>query len=151
MLIKDIRRFRRCRAIIRKNLRDLRRAFRLIEQDEFNCHFLRAAGVPFQMTPEIERLCTQIAEKPVAFVILGQNNYSKALLVNELLQKPVLPVEKEGDTRTYWCLISIHGGSKHATAAMKKASKKLPVEVTLNLVDPQRNDLIDSGKADLEK
>ncbi|GAA57631.1 hypothetical protein CLF_112995 [Clonorchis sinensis] len=103
------------------------------------------------MTPEIERLCTQIAEKPVAFVILGQNNYSKALLVNELLQKPVLPVEKEGDTRTYWCLISIHGGSKHATAAMKKASKKLPVEVTLNLVDPQRNDLIDSGKADLEK
>ncbi|TGZ75836.1 hypothetical protein CRM22_000160 [Opisthorchis felineus] len=137
MLTKDIRRFRRCRAIIRKNLRDLRRAFRLIEQDEFNGHFLRAAGVPFQMTPETERLCTQIAEKPVAFVILGQNNYSKALLVNELLQKQVLPVEK-GDTQTYWCLISIHGGSKHATAVMKQAN-------------PLGKDLNDSGRADLEK
>ncbi|CAL8087308.1 unnamed protein product [Calicophoron daubneyi] len=130
---KEVRRFKKHRLIIRKNLKDLRKAYQCIEEDELNERFLRAAGVDYQLSIEDEQLCSQVAENDVAIIILGQDNYAKAAVVNELFQKDLLPI-KSADENSLWRLINIHNGQQNsASLCIKETLSTLDEHMPVNI------------------
>lgn len=122
---KEIRRFKKHRCVIKKSLRDLRKAFRHIEEDEFNAHFLHNSGVDCQLPADVEQQCTQIAEDDIAMIILGQNNYAKAAVFNELLHRDILPTETSDDVGL-WRLVNLHLGLTNSALLCEKQNPPGP-------------------------
>ncbi|THD21804.1 Dual serine/threonine and tyrosine protein kinase [Fasciola hepatica] len=116
---KEIKRFKKHRNVIKKSLRDLRKSFRSIEEDEFNAHFLRNSGIDCHLPSNAEQQCTQIAEDDIAIIILGQNNYAKAAVFNELLHREILPTEISDDS-TSWRLINLHHGLTNSVSLRER-------------------------------
>ncbi|KAF8569417.1 hypothetical protein P879_07014 [Paragonimus westermani] len=121
MINKELRKFKKYRGIIKKCLKDLKKAFNLISEDEFNAHFLHVSGVNIKLPSSVENYCVKIAENDIAIIILGQNNYAKAALVNEIFQKELLPVsETSTGEQPLWRLINIHHGQQNSASLCSK-------------------------------
>ncbi|KAF7257218.1 hypothetical protein EG68_05723 [Paragonimus skrjabini miyazakii] len=121
MISKELRKFKKYRGIIKKCLKDLKKAFNSISEDEFNAHFLHTSGIETKLSSNIENYCVKIAESDIAIIILGQNNYAKAALVNEIFQKELLPISDTSiEEQSLWRLINIHHGQQNSASLCSK-------------------------------
>ncbi|KAF5400139.1 hypothetical protein PHET_06703 [Paragonimus heterotremus] len=121
MISKELRKFKKYRGIIKKCLRDLKKAFNLISEDEFNAHFLHTSGIENKLPSNVENYCVKIAESDIAIIILGQNNYAKAAMVNEIFQKELLPIsDTSTEEQPLWRLINIHYGQQNSASLCSK-------------------------------
>lgn len=62
-------------------------------------------------------------------IILGQNNYAKAAVFNELLHRDILPTEA-GDDVGLWRLVNLHLGSTNSALLCEKKNPPGPGRIS---------------------
>lgn len=69
----------------------------------------------FALKPEDESAVWNIIEQPVGFVVLGSCCWARAIVVNDLMGRNILPIIPLGETDTKWKMVRFsHGKSARA-------------------------------------
>ena len=78
-----------------------------------------------QLNSADEEFINALSHKKVCFVILGQSNKAKSLLVNEILSRHLMPVNA-GEEDAFWRIVKIKVGFfyLHNKATFKRLIKK---------------------------
>lgn len=60
------------------------------------------------MKPEDETAVWNIIEQPVGFVVLGSCCWARAMVINNLMGRNILPTVPLGETDTRWKMVSFY-------------------------------------------
>lgn len=60
----------------------------------------------FTLNPEDEKAVWNIIEQPVGFVVLGSCCWARAMVVNQLMGRNILPIIPFGETESRWRMVS---------------------------------------------
>ncbi|KAL3312025.1 hypothetical protein Ciccas_009390 [Cichlidogyrus casuarinus] len=113
-VFKEVKRFKKQKFHLKRFLKESLRAFSAIHNDDINKSLLESSGMCVNISPAVEAECKLLAEKDIGVIVLGQSNYAKAVVINEMLKKALIPVDNRR-TSQQWRMIKIKPGQKNLT------------------------------------
>ena len=71
------------------------------------------------LSADEDELLDSIVKKPPCFVVLGQNAYAKAYVVNEIFSRPILPVPQPSEQKMKWRAVRFKfGNTQHVSLCL---------------------------------